>query len=114
MKLTNPYTDKKQEKVSGLTVLRYKDPINEKAAQVMTQFIFDHKRQASVLPNNRPTDLIESTNGKRSSSNVHMCMNHTGQSAALGPAYRVELGGAPDMPGFANRTSSNRVKGGRK
>jgi hypothetical protein len=85
--------------VSGNTVQRYRTPTNPRTANAMTQFVFDHKNQAKVFPDQNPGALIEATQGQKGSSN-YKTLNKSGQSAAQGALSNAFIGGLPDESGF--------------
>ena len=86
-------------RVGGNVVQRYREPVPGSQANKMTQFIFDYKKFGSYIPDNVKGNLVEATSGRAGRRNGTMSTNKSGRSAALGAAYRVELGGTPDEPG---------------
>lgn len=89
--------------VSGMTVYRSRPAWpNPKLAEANTQFIFDHKTQAAVIPDRRPKALIE-TSTQNDAQMPHQAMNHNGRAAVFGAIANVELGGSPDEPGLSGR-----------
>jgi hypothetical protein len=95
------YGKKERFQQSPTATVRYRDPPSRLVENV-TQFVFDHKRQASIIPNRRPNAFVEasSTTDKQ---DPHQCINHSGRTRALGPLARANLGGSPDEPGLAGR-----------
>jgi len=88
--------------VSSVTTERYKKPTNERVAENMMQFVFDHSRQVAHIPDNKPKTLIEAVQrGPRQGG--YQSTNKSGRSAALGPLAYADLGGAPDEPGRFQR-----------
>jgi hypothetical protein len=86
-------------RVGGNVVQRYREPIPGSQANKMTQFIFDHKKCGSYIPDNIKGNIVEATSGRAGRRNNTMSTNRTGCSAVYGPAARVELGGTPDEHG---------------
>jgi len=85
--------------VSSVTTERFREPTNPRIAENMTQFVFDHKRQTSHIPDNNPKVLIEARQREARKSG-HMSINrHTGRTTALGALSHADLGGTPDEPG---------------
>jgi hypothetical protein len=100
------YEKKEAKQISGTDVIRYRRAYpHPKLAEANTQFIFDHKQQAAVIPDRRPKALIEAST-QRDMTSPHQAMNHNGRSSVFGAIGRVELGGSPDEPGLAGRIGS--------
>ena len=83
--------------ISPLTTLRYRNPVNPQTTENMTQYVFDYKRTAKLIPDARPKSLIEAT--QNVGAKQRLSINRNGKSACFGSTYNVELGGAPDEPG---------------
>jgi hypothetical protein len=88
--------------VSGNTVQRYRTPPNSKLVDAATQFVFDHKQQAQVIPDMNRRALVEATNAssKGQGRKSYQSANKGGRTAALGPLAEADLSGSPDESGF--------------
>jgi hypothetical protein len=101
------YGKKETKLVSGQTVERYREPTARKLVENVTQFIFDHKVNAKVVPNRIKGALIEASTMADNKSD-HQSINGSGRSAVFGPLGRADLGGSPDEPGLAGRVWKGR------
>lgn len=88
---------KASQQVSGVTVSRYRTPTNPFTVRAMTQYIVDYSDQCKIIPNAKPTALIEATQGVTTS---RQSINRTGKAASFGPIAKANLGAAPDESGF--------------
>jgi hypothetical protein len=102
------YKDKEALFQSGTTVKRFRAPVNERIAEQVTQFVFDHKVSSKLIPDRLKGSLIEATNGSSRKGKDRQATNHNGRSACFGPSYDVELGGSADEPGLAGRPRQGR------
>lgn len=98
---TSGYGKKERFQQSPTATVRYRKPTT-KIVENVTQFIFDHKKQASVIPDNRPSALMEASS-VTDAHDPHQTMNHSGKCAGMGPINNVNLGSDYDEPGLAGR-----------
>ena len=93
---------KSSMQVSGSTVQRYRTPTNQRVADAMTQYVFDHKRQAQVIPDRRGNVLVEATNisSSNQSSKKYQSLSRDNRTAALGALAKSDIGGSPDESGY--------------
>jgi hypothetical protein len=85
--------------LSGITVLRYREPTSG-LHKVQTQYVVDYSNFQKHTPDNRKGVLVEAstgTKGRKSNSmqSINPCCN---KSLVFGPTTRASLGTGPDDP----------------
>lgn len=93
---------KMNRRLDGITSFRSRTPTNEQTASNFTNMVFDYSRQRPLIPDLKPTVLIENTQGLNRTASDYRPVNASGRPYALGcgaGSSRIDVGGSPDDRG---------------
>ena len=88
-------TTKTVKPLSSITTYRERVPTNPMVAFKGPRMVADFSVNLSIIPDRKPSVLVEATNNHASSSQTQT-MNRSGRSAHV--SMDISVGGSPDQP----------------